>query len=209
VRPQITLGVRLTETDRFGYSVLEQIRFSGYSVPIGSIQKMEPRKFGFSNFGSVSVLIEGAEFSGRQKNTPFNSKFRQHFPSFPCSQQGQFKQLCSIKQQSEYLTHKYFGEVIPHFRSWWHLLSLLPLRSFYIDDLVLLLCTSTTIIILEIPLGITMGLYPLTDVLLLLLLLLRHLKKYSKLITYKSPPHIYWSKISHTQSQNTSHMTHL
>jgi hypothetical protein len=43
----VTLGVRLTETDRFGYSVPQQIRFLGLVAPIGSKVNSEPRLFGF------------------------------------------------------------------------------------------------------------------------------------------------------------------
>ena len=46
--PQLSLGVRLIETDRFGSSVLQLIRLPEKKGPIGYFENAEPRNFGFS-----------------------------------------------------------------------------------------------------------------------------------------------------------------
>ena len=48
-------------TDRFGSSVLIQIRFLKNLVPIGSSKYSVPKDFGINNFGSVSVFPERIE----------------------------------------------------------------------------------------------------------------------------------------------------
>ena len=86
--PTFTLGIRLTETDRFGSSVIQTIRFRTNKAPIGSRENLEPRYFGFGYFGSVSVLTEWNRKFQKPTNSSISSKFQQHFASFWCSKQG-------------------------------------------------------------------------------------------------------------------------
>jgi hypothetical protein len=99
---QVTLGVRLTETDRFGYSVPQQIRFLGLVAPIGSKVNWEPRLFGFGYFGSVSVITERTEIFRNQKTCHSVKNFSSILPHFDVIkyQLGQYREHNSIKQQN-------------------------------------------------------------------------------------------------------------
>jgi hypothetical protein len=99
VHSPLTLGIRLTKTDRFGSSVIQQI-----SVPWEEGTDRLLRKRGTDEFRFRVIRFGFGSNRGNRKfqnpiNSPFNCKFQQHFAWFSSSQQGQFKEQCSIKQQ--------------------------------------------------------------------------------------------------------------
>lgn len=59
---RVSLGIRLTETDRFGSSVFTEIWLSEKQGLIGYSENLEPSKLGFGSFGLVPVITEKAEY---------------------------------------------------------------------------------------------------------------------------------------------------
>jgi len=64
---RVSLGIRLTETDRFGSLVFTEIWLSEKQGPIGYSENLEPSKFGFGSFGSVPIITEKAKYISAQR----------------------------------------------------------------------------------------------------------------------------------------------
>ena len=92
----VSLGVRLTKIDRYGSSansVTWEEETDRLLWKCGTEEfRVRLIRFGFGSKRWNRIFQE-------PENNTFNCKFWQHFAWFSCSQKGQFKQQCSIKQQ--------------------------------------------------------------------------------------------------------------